>query len=244
VLSNLTTLQTKALNSLAKNKNIIIKATDKNLGLAVMDSDKYTLQILQEHLLTKDYSQLTRETAAHRMEDIKTTLKNLIATQSNTLSRTEITFFKGSLQLQHRLPIFYGLPKVHKDPIALQPVVSTTNSFLAVFSVWLDYKMKDLLPLINSHTKNSTRIIKELEYKKIPANARLFTADTKSMYTNIETDLGINTIKDFLNHNTNNLPVNFPSFLFREILEIFMCNNIFTFRDTYWQQLTGTAMGT
>jgi hypothetical protein len=75
----------------------------------------------------------------------------------------------------------------------------STNSFLDVFSVWLDYKMKDLLPLVKSYTKNSTNIINALKNRVFPEGAKLCTADAKSMYTNIDTDTGINTIKDFLN---------------------------------------------
>jgi hypothetical protein len=64
------------------------------------------------------------------------------------------------------------------------------------------------------------------------------------MYTNIDTTTGIDTFKDFLVTNTDKLPKDFPTSLFLHILEIVMRNNIFSFGDTYWLQLTGTAMGT
>jgi hypothetical protein len=37
---------------------------------------------------------------------------------------------------------------------------------------------------------------------------------------------------------------NFPSNMFLSILEVVMKNNIFSFANTFWQQLSGTAMGT
>jgi hypothetical protein len=40
------------------------------------------------------------------------------------------------------------------------------------------------------------------------------------------------------------IPLNFPVEFFLTKLEIIMTNNIFTFGDTYWVQLQGTAMGT
>jgi hypothetical protein len=145
---------------------------------------------------------------------------------------------------QHRLPVFYGLPKVHKDPVSLRPVVSNTNSFLAIFSIWLDHKMKSLLPLIRSYIKNSATIIQELKELKLPEGAKIFSADATSMYTNIDVNLGITTIEDFLQSNEKDLPPQFPSRLFLDILREVMCNNIFTFGETYWLQLQGTAMGT
>jgi hypothetical protein len=62
--------QLAALRALKNDKNLILKPTEKNLGLAII----YTLQVLKEHLLTNDYRQLTSDTAKNKMEDIKTHL--------------------------------------------------------------------------------------------------------------------------------------------------------------------------
>jgi hypothetical protein len=219
----------QALNSLKKNQNIVVKPTDKNLGPAVMDLTKYIQQILQEHLLIKDYRQLTTDSPRTEMERIKHYLKNMISANQNLLPKAELIYFQRSFQLQHQIPIFYGLPKVHKNPISLQPVVSNTNSFLAIFSVWLDHKMKDLLPLVRCYIKNSTTLISQLKQLPLPTGAKIFTADAVSMYTNIDTTLGINAIKQFLITNENDLPANFPVQLFLNILETIMRNNIFSF---------------
>ncbi len=209
-----------------------------------MDLTKYSKQILQEHLLTKDYRQLTKDSACNEKEKIKCYLKSMISANRNLLPKAELIYFQRSFQLQHRLPIFYGLPKVHKNPISLRPVVSNTNSFLAIFSVWLDHKMKDLLPLVRYHIKNSTTLISQLKQLPLPAGVKIFTADAVSMYTNIDTTLGMDAIRQFLITNENDLPTNFPVQLFLSILETVMRNNIFSFGETYWIQEAGTAMGT
>jgi hypothetical protein len=243
-LSNLTPLQAKTLKELKENDSIIIKPTDKNLGPALMNREDYIKQILQEHLVSDDYLQLTQTEANYKMETLKNTLKTTIDSSLHLLSKAEVTYFKRSLQIQHCLPVFYGLPKVHKTPISLRPVVSCINSLLSVFSTWLDYKMKTLLPLIQSYTKNSTDVIQDLKNLHLPKDALIFTADAKSMYTNIDTTTGVNTFKEFLTTNSDKLQKEFPTLLFLRILEIVMRNNIFSFGETYWLQLTGTAMGT
>jgi hypothetical protein len=48
-LLNLTPLQKKVMDHLKQNHNIIIKPTDKNLGPAIMDTEDYIHQVLQEH---------------------------------------------------------------------------------------------------------------------------------------------------------------------------------------------------
>jgi len=104
--------------------------------------------------------------------------------------------------------------------------------------------MKELLPLIQSYTKNSFEVIKDLKNLTIPENALLFSADAKSMYTNIDTATGLLTFKQFFEANSSSISPNFPVSLFLQILEIVMRNNIFSFSNTYWIQLSGTAMGT
>jgi len=243
-LSNLTPLQSTALRSLKRNQQVIIRASDKNLGPVAMDLNHYTQQILREHLLTTDYQQLSKDSANHKMNLIRIHLKKLINENRNILSKAEFVYFQRGFQIWHRLPIFYGLPKIHKNPLSLRPVVSTSNSLLAIFSVWIDHKMKSLLPLVSSYIKNSTMIINNLRHKNLPEGAKVFTADATSMYTNIDTSLGLQAINDFIQNNIAHLPPEFPTRLFLEILEIIMNNNVFSFANTFWLQNTGTAMGT
>jgi hypothetical protein len=209
-----------------------------------MDLESYVIQVLQEHLLTPDYSQLSQTEMKHRMSNLRSTLQSIITINQDKLNKAEITYFQRSMKTHFRLPIFYGLPKVHKTPMSLHPVISCSNSLLSVFSIWLDHKAKELLPLIQSYLKNSTALIQSLKNIHIPDNALLFTADAKSMYTNIDITTGLTSISNFFHTNERNLPTNFPSALFQQILEIVMKNNIFSFADSYWLQLCGTATGT
>jgi hypothetical protein len=64
------------------------------------------------------------------------------------------------------------------------------------------------------------------------------------MYTNIDSNIGINSIKTFLNKIINNIPTDFPIDLFLKALTLVMEKNILSFSNTSWLQLTGTAMGT
>jgi hypothetical protein len=243
-LRNLTMQQSLTLRQLKQHNSFTIKPTDKNLGPAILDTQTYIRQILQEHLLTKDYQRLSPESAKQLLRNLSTTLKSLITSNATKLTKAELTYFQRSLTNHHRIPIFYGLPKVHKTPFSLRPVVSTSGSLLAIFSTWLDFKMKDLLPYVLSYTKNSESIIKDLQHLHLPEEALLFTADAKSMYTNIDSNTGITSIRDFITTNISQLPQDFPTDLFLQTLKIVMENNVFEFAGSYWLQLIGTAMGT
>jgi hypothetical protein len=133
-------------------------------------------------------------------------------------------------QTHHCTPIFYGMPKVHKTPMKLQPVVSCINSFNSIFSKWLNFKMKTLLPLIPSYIKkNSFELIKELKSHHLPPSAKLVTADASSMYTYIDTTTGIQAMQDLFELFHEHIPTNFPRDFFLTTLEINMKNNIFSF---------------
>jgi len=208
-----------------------------------METEVYINQVLAEHLLTRDYKQLSTTEAKNILDKVKNTLKKLIEDNQNHLSTAELTYFKRNMNSYHRIPIFYGLPKFHKSPTTLRPVVSCSSSLSAVFSTWLDYKMKILLPYIRSYIKNSREIIKDLRTLCIPDGALLFSADATAIYTNIETNLGIASIKNFITSHQDKLPPNFPTNLFLLVLTLIMKCNVFTFADTYWLQLAGIAMG-
>jgi hypothetical protein len=91
--------------------------------------------------------------------------------------------------------------------------------------------MKSLLPFVKSYIKNSTTVIQDINGITLLNEARLFSADADS-------------IKAFIQDIIKNIPQVFPMELFLEILEIIVKNNIFSFGDSHWLQLSGTAMGT
>jgi hypothetical protein len=76
----------------------------------------------------------------------------------------------------------------------------------------------------------------------LPPNAKLFTANAVSMYTNIHTRDAVKRIRKLLDAHPT-LATSNERFSVIEALVIIMTNNIFQFRDTFWLQIDGTAMG-
>ncbi len=73
---------------------------------------------------------------------------------------------------------------------------------------------------------------------------KVFTSDATSMYTNIDTNTGIQALRDLLTTQALHISPTFPTDFFLLTLEIVMNHNIFQFGDTFWRQLQGMAMGT
>jgi len=91
--------------------------------------------------------------------------------------------------------------------------------------------MKELLFLIPSYVKNSKQILEELQDLKLPPNAKLFKADATAMYTNIDTETGLQAFQNLFQLYNQLIPDDFP--ILRK-LRIVMENNIFKFGDTFW----------
>ena len=73
-------------------------------------------------------------------------------------------------------------------------------------------------------------------------NSWLFTADPKSMYTNIDTNHAIEVISKWLD--SLSLPKRFLLAAVKAAMELAMHNNIFVWGDRCFLQLLGIAMGT
>jgi hypothetical protein len=243
--SNLTYSQQKILQSLKKDKDYIILPSDKNLGPAIMNRSTYKERVLTEHLTSEAYRHIPQDQATALLKKTAESLKFLYRQHKPVLSKPECQYFERSLPEKHRNPMFYIVPKLQKQPVKFRPVVSCINSFNAIFSTWLDFKMKSLLKCIPTYLKDSNDLIKKLQnLPLLPPTARLFTADATAMYTNIDTDTALEAFTFLFEHYREEIPSDFPRPFFLKVLEIVMKNNLFQFDDTYWLQLHGTAMGT
>ena len=78
-----------------------------------------------------------------------------------------------------------------------------------LLSRWLDYWYQKLKLSITACIKDSAQLLQKLRaIKQLPEKYWLFTADTKSMYTNIDTNHALATISQWLDSIT--LPGGFP----------------------------------
>jgi hypothetical protein len=155
-------------NELKHSTEFIILPTDKNLGPAIMNRYAYIKQVLTEHLCTPSYLQLNSTIAVHQIAHTKQRLIEAFQAHRHTLTQPELDFFTRSFTNRHCIPIFYGMPKVHKTPLQLRPVVSCINSVPSIFSMWLDFRMHELLHLIPSYIKNSTELIHDWKNLTLP----------------------------------------------------------------------------
>ena len=74
------------------------------------------------------------------------------------------------------------------------------------WSKWLDYWLQKLKPHIPTYVKDSQQVLNETKQLRLPANAKLFTADAASMYNNIDTEHAIRVISWWLKDPMRRIP--------------------------------------
>jgi hypothetical protein len=242
---NLSKHQYTLLKTMKEDNRFVVALSDKNLGPVIIERKVYIQRVFDDHLLSATYDRLTEEEALLRMATCKLKVIRLFSKYKDYLPTDEVTYFERGLKQDHRIPLFYILFKIHKTPWTTRPVVSCCGSFLNLFSKWLDEKMKLLLPLSTTYIRDSFQVLEDVAaIGPLPPNARLFTADAVSMYTNIDKQHAGEVFRAWFTSYPEEIPSTFPTEFFLSCLEIVMSNNVFSFGDTFWQQKSGTAMGT
>ena len=258
-LSNVTPTQGKLLETMQNNDEMIIIEADKNLGATIMSRENYIRQGIEEHLRNdRVYKRLTKTQVKNeqkRLQYLQAAFKGRHrpfrpnenpATSSSTgeLTEADYIYLNRAYGVEDRLARFRMTLKVHKKPNPkMRPIVCCAGTRMNHISKWLDFQLQRLKPFVPTYIKDSHDLLAKLRnIGGLPPNARLFTADAVSMYTNIDTEHAIRVIGNWMDG--LDLPAGFPLRAVNDAMGLVMRNNIFEWGDTYFRQLLGTAMGT
>lgn len=270
---NLTVHEEQILKNLILRKDLVFRATDKNLGIVVLDKEYYISQCL---LLLDDKETYRTSSLSENLEKVKFKVYYSICTYvTSSVSKLNdrLKFLKDFLlasyqiklfqpksstaeiqrkitDLKFELPRFYALPKIHKNPVSYRPIVPSFNWITSPISRALSYLLQE--SVASRFILGPMNYLIDQEYKTI-------IKDTKSL-VNILESLNITDKKClFITSDITSLYTNIPiadglntlkkmdisekSFTL-QLLSFVLFNNFFEFNGTLFQQVKGTAMGT
>ena len=141
---------------------------------------------------------------------------------------------------------FYLLPKIHKNLVnpPRHPIVSANECPAEKISEFVYFFLNPLLPRLSSYIQDTTHRIRILmEIEKLLPGTRLVVAYVTSLYTNILTAEGIESVRKFLDkyRQTTSKPTNE---MLCDLLELTLTLNNFEFDGKHFLQVGGTTMGT
>jgi hypothetical protein len=247
VKHNLSLPHRHALDYLRSQTTFLVVHCDKNLGPALIEREKYIDFAIRDHLSDHTtYRRISTQEATFCHVDFVSAYHQWLQEYDDFLLDNEKRYLRDYIAtVRDPFPCFYLLFKVHKaPPLKTRPIVSYSGSFFYGLGVWCDHYLKQMAVTLRSSLRSSFDLRSQLASLVLPPNRRysFFTADATAMYTNIDTERALSWIRRYLDDNPRQFAA-IPIDALISALRMIMTNNIFQFGDTFWHQLSGTAMG-
>lgn len=99
-----------------------------------------------------------------------------------------------------RTPVFYALPKVHKNTINPpgRPIISSVGAISENASKLVDEVLKPFVSFLPSFVRDTLHFLQIIDKLKNPEHALLVTIDVESLYSSIPHEKGVAAIKHTL----------------------------------------------
>jgi hypothetical protein len=238
----------------------VVTATDKNLGLAVSKRTWIVEKCLEILNSKSDYKPLTKR-------EVKIILDRKCAEMGRLADECEIYLpFEGSLDKflrckitaqgdEHVIPQFYGIPKIHKVPTKMRPIIPCHSAVMNPAAKFISKKLKPLIreaPTIIHGTKDLAQKFSKLNLQH---GRRYFivTGDVVAFYPNIPLKSCLDIVSElYADWYWLNTLISKPEDMerhlkilkiFNELLWVGNTQLVTQFQDQLFEQLRGIAMG-
>ena len=237
---------------LRNQKELVFRLADKNMGWTILHSDKY-IELMQNFLFNPlFFDPISEEDAlnvylqpCNKAKTLLTEIKKFEFEEDCTIACIKYLTNTSEWSIPH----IYGLPKVHKIPLEIRPIVACHSWFTTPISVYLDAVVRKYVSTrsIPTYLKDTITLLQIIEKTPMPITFStndlwLVSGDISALYPNIPIEDGLSALTEFL---FNYTPLDHRIInRLTELTEIVLRNNIVCFDKFYYKQTHGTAMGT
>lgn len=239
---------------LRRNAATMVKA-DKGGALIILRDRDY-LDLVNVHLSdSSTYLQLASDSDS----DVIVKISNYVKDYEDELTASEKLYL-----LNHKCTAssFYVLPKLHKSTeinrlidtsssgylqcpfptdLKSRPIVASSNAPTSQLSHLIDIIIKPLLTKVKSHIKDSFNFLNKID-RTTSSDDILVSIDAVSLYTSIPNELGYEAIAYWVN--TRDTTDRFSASFIINGLRLILENNTFRYKNSFYRQIAGVAMGT
>jgi len=216
--------------------HLLAKLTDKNLGLAVFPLSWYDTTVLQMLSDASVYQRVDTIPVASLVKDLMSFISTWrLPPQMEKYLRTKIKLV---------VPEFHCIPKVHKTPWALRPIVPSHSWVTTSTSEVLDHLLQPLLEHFPWVVASSKDVIQKIEEVRVVENKPVWimTGDVTSFYTNIPPGECASVIAGAWKLYQHSSSISHSTI--KKMVKFVMGNNFFGYRGQTFRQMSGLAMGT
>lgn len=236
---NVTPEEVAALRALLLNPAVRITKADKGDSFVLLDTDQY-LELAYGHLDDPaTYARLPSDPTQDIVAELLALLHRLLS--AGVIDKVMYTFLCPANPA--RTQRLYFLPKLHKTPLAVRPIVSCCSGPTETVSAFLDHFLQPMAWAVSSYVANSTDFLRRLAHQRLPPSSLLITLDVASLYTNISHEDARQVVRRVFT-DFPDVPYLPPLAIVEELLLFVLEHNVFVFNGQYFSQRHGVAMGT
>ena len=233
------------MRSLQNDRSVIIKPADKGSALVVWDRQDY-LKEAERQLSDSSIYKEVKVTEKDLVDLVDKSNKIFVDLERrNIIQEKEKNYFKFNFKKATNVGKFYLLPKIHKSlsKVPGRPVISNCGMPTEKISEFLDHHLQPLLMKQGEYyIKDTGDFLEKLKrVGEIPKGAILVTADVVGLCPSIPHDGGLEVLRKQY-HKFNDKIV--PTEDIIKMADFVLKNNLFEFDCKFYQQISGTAIGT
>ena len=236
--SNVTHKQQKALRSILKRDDLVVKPADKGGAIVVLTRSAYVAEAERQLSDTTFYRKDSEDLTITNLNIIKDTIQEEI--DSGNLSPSAICMVSSSAKCSR----FYLTIKIHKQGNPGRPVISGCGAPTEQLSAFLDDIFQPINTRLPSYVKDTNHLLQifgSVPPTKPGEKRLLFKKDVTSLYTTIPNNDGLLALKFWL-EKEESFP--HPIHTILRLAELVLTLNHFEFNGDHYTQIRGVAMGT
>jgi hypothetical protein len=239
------------LKYLEDNK-LIVCPTDKNLGCSVITRQWFIERC--ENLLadTNNYELISLDERNSVLEQQCKITEELATFVLDHMNHPQLSSFLRSKvpdagPEEAKIPVFYGIPKIHKKPVKMRPIVPCHSAIQNPAAKYVSKQLKPLLAEFPSLIKGSKDFATKLAQLKLKPGKKVFlvTADIVAFYPNVPLEWCCEIVSNiFLTRGFEPEKKTLAEkHMFSACLRLATRNLILNFMGKTYRQTKGLAMG-
>jgi hypothetical protein len=232
-----------------KENDYLILPTDKNLGQCVVTRQWFIS--LSNSLLEdqNNYDVITKERAKEILDSQRNKMESLATFAGDILKNEQLSSFLRSNIPQdddhpnYKLPKFYGIPKIHKHPVKMRPIVPCHSAMQNPAAKYVSKNLKPVIDNLRFVIKGTKDMAMKLAKLELIPGRKFFLVgfDLVAYYPNIPTEACVESCRRLYKEVCK--PSLEEQAAMRQALNVSFKNLIFEFDGRYFQQKNGIAMG-
>ena len=236
----------------------VVTATDKNLGLAVSKRDWIIEKSLEIFTNEADYALLDAVSARIILDKKCIEMESIALIAAKCIDHLEGTvsdFLRSKITSPgdaHVVPTFYGIPKIHKVPTKMRPIIPCHSAIMNPAAKYVSKKLKPIVKSAPTIIHGSKDLAIKLSQLKLKPGRKWYivTGDVVAFYPNVPLDKCLKIVYDmYMNHYWWNRRDHDEELcrkeqeVFRRCLYVGNTELLAQFQDQTRKQLRGLAMG-